>query len=271
MQSQDTLLYQQYLAIFQCAAEFSLAGLGLTYQGWSALIQGETKSGLADAAVLALRPLIEFTASRVCKRIMVRKLVGIDFIGESVAHVLAWRKSRGGMPRPPKVTKYNPSKGKFQSWLYTVLKNELKDRLRKIKRRKERENKYYKQQVGERPTPDAEQSGLIAFFDRDAPFTTRDVETMENFPVLTRVVFLAVSDLRNKLPQTTWQRWCQEASLPTPFPPENNIPHERGGWINLFAELLGSTPNALQMRFERCRKEIQSNPLDYIKRIKRDM
>lgn len=268
MQSQDTLDFQQYLAVVQSATEFGLASPGLTYQSWSAMVQGETKLGLADEFVLALRPLIEKTASGICTRFMVSGQVRVDFIAGSVADVLAPYESRYGKPLPPRVTKYNPSIGKFRSWLFKVLYRLLIDQLKKNNRRKEREDQYESYVCGI-AAPHTEKSYQNFVYDQNSPFTSSDLELLEKWqqpPVL----LFAVFDLRHKLPNTIWQRWCQKVSLPIPFPPESNIPNERADWVNLIADLLAVPPKTIQMRILRQLEKLRKEPLDFFRRIKDD-
>lgn len=268
MQSQDTLDFQQYLAVVQSATEFGLASPGLTYQSWSAMVQGETKLGLADEFVLALRPLIEKTASGICTRFMVSRQVRVDFIAGSVADVLAPYESRYGKPLPPRVTKYNPSIGKFRSWLFKVLYRLLIDQLKKNNRREAREDQY-KSYVGGIPGPHTEKSDQNFVHDQNSPFTSSDLGLLEKWKT-PPVILFAVFDLRHKLPNTIWQRWCQEVSLPIPFPPESNIPNERADWVNLIAKLLAVSPNNIHTKLNRQLKQLKKEPLDFFRRIKDD-
>lgn len=244
------------------------------WQRWVAALQAKTDPGLVDAAILALRPLVEETALRICRRRMVREQLRLDFVAGSVAEILAPRESRDGMRRAPRVAEYNSADGAFKDWLFKVLDNLLKDQLRTTGRRAARETAFSSisddSHDVEAPAADAKQIDPGVVLDRASPFTTRDVGQLEHWPALDRVLLLAVFELRHKLPHATWQSWCQEASLPTPFPPEHNIPLGRGDWINLIAVLLAASPNALQNRLRRRLKLLQSDPLDYIREIQHD-
>lgn len=267
MQSQESLDFQRYLAVVQSLTEFGLAVPGLTYQSWSAIFQGDTKVGSSDEFFLALRTLIEKTASGVCSKMMVRRQVRDDFIAESVADILASFEKRGKL-RPPKITKYNPSKGKFRSWLFKVLDNLLREQLRKDNRRKDREDQY-KSYVEGISSPQTEESHSKFFFDQNTPFTSSDLEIFEKWPA-PPVILFAVFDLRHKLPNTVWQRWCQTVSLPIPFPPESIIPNERADWVNLIADLLAVSPKTISMRLLRQLEKLKKEPLDFLRRIKDD-
>ncbi len=243
------------------------------WQRWVAALQAKTDPGLVDAAILALRPLVEETALRICRRRMVREQLRLDFVAQSVAEVFAPRESRDGIRLPPRVEEYNLDGCAFAGWLFRVLDRLLIDYLKTTGRRAKWEAAFssisHDIQLGETSVIAEKQDQGIAL-DRISPFTSRDIEHLESWPALDRILVLAVFELRHKLPHATWQRWCQEASLPNPFPPEHNIPLGRGDWINLVAKLLAASPNALQNRLRRRLKLLQSDPLHYIREIQHE-
>jgi DNA-directed RNA polymerase specialized sigma24 family protein len=241
------------------------------WQRCVAAVQANADPNLVNTAIIILRPLVEETALRICRRRMVREQLRLDFVAGSVAEVFAPRESRDGIRRSPRISEYNPADGAFAGWLFKVLDNLLKDQLRTTGRRATREATFSSilgdSHVDQPPIVGAEESDPSIALDRASPFTTRDIESLGYWPALDRVLVLAVFELRQKLPPTTWRSWCQEASLPTPFPPEHKIPHDRGDWINLIAELLALSPNALQNRIRRRLEQLRSEPLDYIQGI----
>jgi hypothetical protein len=233
-------------------------------------IRAEANSSSVDAAILALSPLIEETALRVCRRRMVREQLRRDFIAGSVSALVAPRESRDGTRRPPRISDFDSAEGPFTAWLFAVLDNLLKDLLRTTARRGMRETVF--STISDSPdiiefSAHSKHMDPGVILDRTSPFTKRDLERLETWPALDRILVLAVFQLDKKISLPTWDSWCQQAELPTPFPPEHTIPHERGEWINLIAELLVASPNALQNRIRRRLEQLRTDPLDYIRDI----
>lgn len=235
-----------------------------------ATIQAGTDAAVVDVAVRALSPLIEETAERVCRRRMVAKQIRVDFVANSLAEILAPRESRDNQSRPPRIAEYNPATGPLPAWLWTVLDNLLKDVLRATGRRAAREQPIVgrdgEPDIAERaaePTPHRASDDL----DRMAPFADQDVEQIAAWPVLDRILVLVVFGLWRKIPTDIWSGWCSDAGLPNPFPPEPDSERERGELINLIAELLTASPNALQNRLRRRLEKLKDEPLVYIQGI----
>lgn len=239
-----------------------------------AAIQTASDAVIVEAAISALKPLIEQTAKRVCQGRMVWKSHGLDFVANSVAEIALPRTGRDGTPQDPRIAEYSPASGEFAAWLRAVLNNLLVDQLRSESRRKAREAKWVISRHGPKPTEDpvelAQAKPSDDDLDRNTRFTDDDLKRIDAWPVLDRVLLLTVFELWRKIPDLRWDIWCREAGLSHPFPPDPGIPRERGEWINFMAQVLVASPNALQNRLRRRLEQLRKEPLDYVRGIQHD-
>jgi len=219
-----------------------------------AAVQAGTDQLAIEESVRALTPLIKETAERVCRRHMVRRQMRFDFVADALTEIVVPRKGRDGAPRPPRVAEYDREGGPFPAWLWTVLENLLKDSTRSAQRRIARERRVGS---GEGRTD-------IVPLDLHEPFSAADIERLNSWPPLDRVLLLITFELRRKVSDGTWTTWCAEAELPKPFPPDETV-RDRGEWIAVIALCLGASRNALQNRLRRRLERLKSEPLDFIR------
>lgn len=225
------------------------------WQHHVATIQAGTDSAAVDAAIGALKLLIENTAERVCRRLVVANQIRVDFVGDAVAFVLVVpRRSReDGSLRPP-IMKYDSASGKFPAWLRRVLENRLKDVCEAANRLAAHEQSMVadKEQLSfaDRIAAPRLQS-VDDDLDRTTPFSVHDFNHIAAWNVRDRILVLVVLDLWRKIPPAIWTEWCSEAELPIPFPPEPERQRERSEWISLIAEIRSESPSALNVRLGR--------------------
>ncbi|MCS7305949.1 MAG: hypothetical protein NZ602_12690 [Thermoguttaceae bacterium] len=153
---------------------------------------------------------------------------------------------------------FDPAKGRFSTWCYTVLNRLAIDlgRAETARRKKEPlETDLYDEETG---------GGLekVAISTRTRPvwqivaerekLCARQIAILEKLPVLRRVIVCAAADLAWRVPPETWRQWVERAGLDREFPPpelaEYDDPFAR---LRFLAEHLGMPYSSIRQHWYR--------------------
>jgi RNA polymerase sigma factor (sigma-70 family) len=93
----------------------------------------------------------------------------------------------------------------FEAWCYGVLRNHLIDRLRK-----EQRERMHRVNLAPKIEVSGLQQALERFLDQKTPFPEPDLATLRTWPLLGRLVVLALSGLWEKIPKEEWKAWVDE-------------------------------------------------------------
>ena len=241
-----------------------------SWEDHAAAIQSGKDQSAAEEAMCALQPLVEQTAQRVCRCRMVSKQIREDFVAGAAAFVWHGLEMGKDSVRRPPIASYDPSRGRFPAWLWTVLDRCLIDFLRSEAPRRNNCGRTITVEEGDSDPilnePSPAPPDPADEMDRTSPFMSdSDIDRIKNWPILDRILVLVVLGLWRKIPRDLWCEWCKEAGFSAPFPQNEEEHLTRGEWINIIAELLSSTRNALQNRLRRRLKKLKVNPLDCIR------
>jgi hypothetical protein len=234
-----------------------------------AAIQKVADQESLDAAIGALRPLIEQTATRVCVRRRVGRQVQLDFAENALAAVVGPRETADGAAVSARIHTYDAEEGPFPGWLWRVLDRLLMDVLKSRRRRGKHEalatDSGDKGGMMERQ-PDLATSDLDARMDHNAPFGEMDLQEIEAWPVRDRLRVLVVARLWRKVPEHLWVGWCEEEGLSQPFPDNPEEPATMQHRIASLAAEIGESPEAAKQHWYRKRDLLEM--LNYVRELR---
>ncbi|HUY34243.1 MAG TPA: hypothetical protein VMV69_15965 [Pirellulales bacterium] len=244
-------------------------GYDQTWRQHVAAIQGGAEQESLDAAIAALQPLIEQTATRVCVRRRVGRQVQLDFVESALTAIVAPRETKEGGRLPERIHKYDAETGSFPGWLWKALDRLLLDVTKSRRRRAKHEASATDSgddggMMERRPDPAT--SDLDAGFDRNAPFGDRDLREIEAWPVRDRLRVLVISRLWRKVPEHLWIGWCEEEGMSQPFPDDPEEPATIQDSIFSCAAELGESPEATKQHWYRKRGLLRN--LDYVRELR---
>jgi DNA-directed RNA polymerase specialized sigma24 family protein len=206
----------------------------------------DQKTQLARAVEL----LSQRMARKISARRGVRRDIRDDFVGDSLG--ILWCA----------LGRYDSNKGPVGPWAWTVLNNDLTDRLR-----------TRVGQPGPLPpdVPEPPQSSVSPYKgacvreERDRweqRFSDNDMQLIQHWSTRDRVRLLAVSCLWHKVPPHLWQLWCEETVTEMPFPPSSNPGDDLRSWLCTLASALGENWESLKAHWYR--KKAKLTTLEFI-------
>lgn len=203
-----------------------------------------------EAAAAGLMPVIRRSALRVTRNGTRRDRA--RFVDGAPQYILAGREAEGGFGRPP-IRSFDPTRGRFTTWVCRVLRNRWIDQVRRDLR-----------QPPPPPLPDDRPEvprwggGGRVLEGRAWPFGTDDLGAIGGWPPARRVELLVMAGTWPKVPAAVWAGWVEEyrgpngRPLPRPFPPADWDPNTpREVLTNRFTGLLGYAPSYLPVVWHR--------------------
>lgn len=208
---------------------------------------------IENEAIVLLGPTVRLTAERAILRFPGRAA----FECQEEAEGLIWQRLKSG--------KFVLDRGTFEGWCFSVLRNDLRTRLRRS-RGDPLVHAYpiaggttdSGEAIGVDPPADELQLTIERALDSEfqkVPFSKSDIEQIETWQLDVRLVLLCLSGLWPKAPNDRWESWAVEAQVEMPFPQEGfaerETATERQEWL---AAALGLSPDAVTQTWYRNRK-----------------
>lgn len=214
-----------------------------------------------DAAWSRLQKVIQKIAYRVVNRLSGHQLKS-DFVEQAPTYV--WER----------IAQFDAKRGsRFEAWCATVLCNRLRDWMRRRTAKREVATGSDPETLTliEEVADHSDWAGLLqCALDREEAFSESDLARVRTWPLRTRLVVLAVSDLWRKVPAPEWETWVDEASLDAPFPPQVVVNADSvSDRVNVLAECLGMKPNTLSQQWHRGKDRLRD--LDYIRQLREEL
>jgi RNA polymerase sigma factor (sigma-70 family) len=214
-----------------------------------------------DAAWSRLQKVIQKIAYRVVNRLSGHQLKS-DFVEQAPTYV--WER----------IAQFDAKRGsRFEAWCATVLCNRLRDWMRRRTAKREVATGSDPETLTliEEVADHSDWAGLLQrALDREEAFSESDLARVRTWPLRTRLVVLAVSDLWRKVPAPEWETWVEKAGLKAPFPPQVVVNADSvSDRVNVLAECLGMKPNTLSQQWHRGKDRLRD--LDYIRQLREEL
>ncbi len=205
----------------------------------SQLTSPDTPKAVRDAAAQHVRDFLQELAEKVVAKVAPQRRDDEGLIDDLAQHTLL--QTLEG--------KYDPDRGPYGAWAWTVIRNRLISRFR---RRERQGDDVLLAQAPARPEPPPSKLTL-------GPTDLRQIALWR--PPMHRVVVLAIAGLHGEIPTTDWKQWCQQANVALPFPPPGaDGPGYERGRIDILARHLGYEPNTLHQIWRRKKRWLQDLP-----------
>ncbi len=172
------------------------------------IVQGSGLAWERDAAMRVLERVIRGIALLLVNQLYLR--MREEFVNSAGGYVFKKAKDRS----EPVLD--------FLRWCTQILQSRLiNEYLRPHAKRREHEIFCDPWDLLDVPAKTDELARRIWEIDREEPFGPSDMAQIQTWPVKSRVILLAVSDLWPKVPAEIWQSWCKEVAMPDDwrFPP----------------------------------------------------
>jgi DNA-directed RNA polymerase specialized sigma24 family protein len=203
-----------------------------------------------NAAILELRPFLLQTA----RRVLARRALWDSALADDLVSLVELRIQE---------SKFEEGKGSFEGWCFTVMRNDLQDRLKKA--------------AHQRPTvpevadeaSERDRALLEQAHDSRALLSVADLERIRGWPnPLRRVLVLCRGLVWRKVPEQQWQAWLGDCGLSPPFPPDDFDELPAGERYEILAASLGLQMNTLHAHWKRGRPDLLG--LDFVRGLAHD-